>query len=100
MKHADRIQFWKRPKDKANWPNSLSDTFAAMPAGKMLVYRHEQPSTAPCGEAGAMKCCNHDCEQGRTCPRRTVDPRPFSALVLVGIAALYVAVLLLAWRVW
>ena len=47
MKHADRIQFWKRPKDKANWPASLSDTFAAMPAGKMLVYRHEQPSTAP-----------------------------------------------------
>ena len=47
MKHADRIQFWKRPKNKANWPASLSDTFAAMAPGKMLVYRHEQPSTAP-----------------------------------------------------
>jgi hypothetical protein len=46
MNHADRIQFWKRPKDKANWPNSLSDTFAAMPAGKMLVYRHDAPSMA------------------------------------------------------
>lgn len=47
MKHPDRIQFWKRPKDKANWPASLSDTFAAMPEGRMLIYRHEQPSTAP-----------------------------------------------------
>lgn len=47
MKHADRIQFWKRPKSKESRPASLSDTFAAMPAGKMLIYRHEQPSTAP-----------------------------------------------------
>ena len=46
MKHADRIQFWKRPKDKANWLNSLSDTFAAMTPGKMLVYRHDAPSMA------------------------------------------------------
>ena len=47
-----------------------------------------------------MKCCNHNCGQGRKCPRRTVDPRPASTLVLVGIAALYVAVLIVAWRVW
>jgi hypothetical protein len=47
-----------------------------------------------------MKCCNHNCEQGRKCPRRTVDPRPFSALALVGIASLYVAVLIVAGRVW
>jgi hypothetical protein len=47
-----------------------------------------------------MSGCSGDCEQGRKCPRRFVDPRPFSALVLVGIASLYVAVLLLAWRVW
>jgi hypothetical protein len=46
MKHADRIQFWKRPKAKANWLNSLSDTFAAMAPGMMLIYRFEQPSTA------------------------------------------------------
>ena len=44
MKHADRIQFWKRPKSKESWPNSLSDTFAAMAPGKMLVYRHDAPS--------------------------------------------------------
>jgi hypothetical protein len=31
---------------------------------------------------------------------RTVDPRPFSALALVGIASLYVAVLIVAGRVW
>jgi len=47
-----------------------------------------------------MNLCNHDCNQGRTCPHRTVDPRLFSALVLVGIAALYAAVLIVAWRVW
>ena len=47
-----------------------------------------------------MKCCNHNCQQGRTCPRRSVDPRPFSALILVGIASLYVAVLIVAWGVW
>lgn len=47
-----------------------------------------------------MTRCNHDCNQGRTCPHRTFDPRPFSALVLVGIAALYVAVLIVAGRVW
>lgn len=47
-----------------------------------------------------MKCCNHTCNQGRTCPRRTVDPRPFSALILVGIASLYVAVLIVAWGIW
>lgn len=47
-----------------------------------------------------MKCCNHNCNQGRTCHRRTVDPRPFSALALVGIASLYVAVLIVAGRVW
>lgn len=47
-----------------------------------------------------MTCCNRDCNQGRTCPRRTVDPRPFSALILVGIAALYAAVLIVAGRVW
>jgi len=47
-----------------------------------------------------MKCCNNMCNQGRTCPHRTVDPRPFSALVLVGIAALYAAVLIVAARVW
>ena len=47
MKHADRIQFWKRPKSKESWTDSLSDTFSAMAPGKMLVYRHEQPSTKP-----------------------------------------------------
>jgi hypothetical protein len=47
-----------------------------------------------------MTCCNHNCNEGRTCPRRTVDPRPFSALALVGIASLYVAVLIVAGRVW
>lgn len=46
MNNADRIQFWKRPRDKANWLNSLSDTFAAMAPGKMLVYRHDAPSMA------------------------------------------------------
>jgi len=47
-----------------------------------------------------MKCCNHNCNQGRTCPHRFVDPRPFSALILVGIASLYVAVLIVAWGIW
>lgn len=47
-----------------------------------------------------MKCCNHNCEQGRKCPHRYVDPRPVSALILVGIASLYAAVLIVAGRVW
>lgn len=47
-----------------------------------------------------MSEAKHNCNQGRTCPRRMVDPRPFSALVLVGIASLYVAVLIVAGRVW
>lgn len=47
MNNVEKCVFWKKPKDPANWPNSLSDTFAAMSPGKMLIYRHEQPSTAP-----------------------------------------------------
>lgn len=47
-----------------------------------------------------MTCYSRDCKQGRKCPHRFVDPRPFSALVLVAIASLYVAVLIVAWEVW
>jgi len=52
------------------------------------------------GDTAKMTCCTHACNEGRTCPHRFVDPRPFSALVLVGIASLYVAVLIVAWGGW
>lgn len=43
MQHLERCTIWKKPKDPANWENSISDAFAAMSPEMMLVYRMNRP---------------------------------------------------------
>lgn len=45
MQHLERCTIWKKPKDPANWLNSLRDAFVSAAPGSMLVYRIEKPST-------------------------------------------------------
>ena len=54
MKNYERLVFWKRPNDRENWLNSMTDSFSAMPRGKILVYRHERivEHTSPHAEFG------------------------------------------------
>jgi hypothetical protein len=44
-RHAARCVFWEAPAHPEDWINSLSDAFADLPPGKMLVYRCEVPPT-------------------------------------------------------
>ena len=45
MRHFNRITLWNRPNKSDNWENSMADAYVSMPAGNMLVYRMEKPST-------------------------------------------------------
>ena len=45
MQHLERCTIWNKPKDPANWLNSLRDAFISAAPGSLLVYRIEKPST-------------------------------------------------------
>lgn len=43
-----------------------------------------------------MSCCNHDCRQGRDCPKRKTETPP--AIMYVVVCVLLTAVILLTWK--
>jgi hypothetical protein len=45
-----------------------------------------------------MKCCNHNCRQGRDCPHR-VSKSGAGVLIIIGITGLYLWVKF-CWLVW
>lgn len=44
-----------------------------------------------------MNCCNHDCNQGRTCPNRKQYNVPTAAMYVV-ISILLATIILLTWK--
>ena len=39
--------YWKPPKHRSDWPNSLTDAVSSAPPGALVVYRHAPPSSMP-----------------------------------------------------